>query len=373
MTRILFLIPTLGHGGAERVLVNLVNHMDQNEFSITVQTLFDVGIYQRQLKGGIRYIGGFKHYFPGNTHVMKLFSPRTLFRHYVKEDYDLVVSYLEGSSARVVSGCTDPKTRLIAWIHITLDSPGIARQTFRDYAEARRCYSRFDRICCVSQAVKRSFQERFPSAGPVQVVHNTVESERIRSLSMAPLEDFAFRKGRLNLCSVAKLMHVKGYDRLVRVAARLLRDGLPIHVTLVGCGEERPALENLIRREGIGEHWTFAGFQGNPYRFVARADLYVCSSRREGFSTAVTEALIVGTPVVSTDCSGARELLGEHDEYGLVVENSEEGLYRGLSRILSDGEMLAHYRRRARERGGSFDAERTVHEAEALFREVVAE
>ncbi len=76
---------------------------------------------------------------------------------------------------------------------------------------------------------------------------------------------------------------------------------------------------------------------------MKNCDLYVCSSRKEGFSTAVTEALIVGTPVISTKCSGAVELLGEHDEYGVVVENDEEALYEGLKELLSNDEKIQYY------------------------------
>ena len=81
----------------------------------------------------------------------------------------------------------------------------------------------------------------------------------------------------------------------------------------------------------------------------------------------MTEALIVGTPVVSTDCSGARELLGEHNEYGLVVENSEEGIYQGMKKMLSDPTLLAHYRQQAILRGKRFSREETVQAVERML------
>ena len=80
MKKVLFLIPSLGHGGAERVLVNLVNHMDYSKFDITVQTMFDVGIYQDKLNEKVKYKGGLKWYVPGNTFVYKLFSPKMLYK-----------------------------------------------------------------------------------------------------------------------------------------------------------------------------------------------------------------------------------------------------------------------------------------------------
>ena len=90
----MFFISNLAHGGAERVLVNLVNHMNYSKFDITVQTMFDVGIYRDKLNKQVRYIGGFPWYFKGNTLVYKLFTPKQLYKMYIKEEYDVIaVSY----------------------------------------------------------------------------------------------------------------------------------------------------------------------------------------------------------------------------------------------------------------------------------------
>ena len=367
--KILFFIPTLGHGGAERVLINLVNHMDQDKFDITVQTMFDVGIYQIQIKEGIRYIGGHKRYFRGNTLVMKLLSPKALYKHFIKEDYDIIVSYLEGPSARAVAGCINPKTKLICWIHTQHQTMKFAAKSFRNAKESQYCYGRFDKIVGVSKTVMQDFQEIFHRDENICVVYNTIESDVIMKKSQEAFDDFAFSEKEINLISVGKLIPVKGYDRLVNITKRLKEDGFPVHTYIVGKGEEKAALEKQIAECGIESNWTFVGFQSNPYKYVKAADLYVCSSRREGFSTAVTESLIIGTPVVSTNCSGAYELLGYNNEYGIVTENEEESLYQGIKRML-EGDNLAYYKQKAQERGGEFNAEKTVQSAENMFKEV---
>ncbi len=369
-TKVLFLITTLGHGGAERVLTNLVNHMDQEKFDITVQTLYDVGIYQDKLREGIRYIGGHKRYYRGNTVVMKLFSPKRLFKQYVKEDYDVIVSYLEGPPARVVAGCTNPRTKLISWIHIEQNSLKYASKCFRSQKEAIDCYNKFDKIVCVSETIKADFNRIFNLNKPIEVVYNVVESEKIIENSKEKIEDVTFDKEKVNIISVAKLMQTKGYDRLVNVTKRLIDEGYPIHVYIVGKGEERASLERQISHLNLTENWTFVGFTSNPYKYVKSADLYVCSSRREGFSTAVTESLIVGTPVVSTNCSGAYELLGYNNEYGIVTENSEEGIYHGIKQML-EGDKLSFYKQKAIERGKEFNAEKTTEIAEKTIQGVL--
>ena len=373
MIKVLFFIPNLAHGGAERVLTNLVNHMNYDEFDITVQTMFDVGIYRDKLNKNVRYIGGFPWYFRGNTQVYKLFTPKQLYKMYIKEDYDVIVSYLEGPSARVVSGCTNSKTKLINWIHIEFENQKYAVHTFRNMNEAKRCYQRFDSIACVSETVKDSFNKMFSVKAPVSVFYNTVEADVIRDKSNEQIEDIEFKKDEINIISVAKLMQSKGYDRLVNVQYRLRKEGYKTHVYIVGKGEEYNNLENMIKKYELEKYWTFVGFKDNPYKYVKSADLYVCSSRKEGFSTAVTEALIVGTPVVRTNCSGATELLGYNNEYGIVTENNEESLYEGIKKMISDKSVLEYYKKQAKTRGDKFSVEETVSKVENMLREVAAE
>ena len=95
--------------------------------------------------------------------------------------------------------------------------------------------------------------------------------------------------------------------------------------------------------------------------------MFVCASYAEGFSTAATEALIVGTPVCTVEVSGMKEMLGENNEYGLVVENNEEALYQGIKKLLDAPELLKHYKKKAEERGKMFSTEKTVRVVEVML------
>ena len=112
------------------------------------------------------------------------------------------------------------------------------------------------------------------------------------------------------------------------------------------------------------------GYQTNPYKYVAKSELFVCSSFAEGFSTAATEALIVGTPVCTVNVSGMKEMLGEDNEYGIVTENSEEALYEGIKNIVDDPKKLKHYKRMAQIRGKIFNTQITTEKVEKLFSEL---
>lgn len=366
MKKVLFLIHDLGQGGAERVLVNLVNRLDREKFDISVTALFGGGVNEPLLAPDIRYQAVFSRTVRGNSHLMKLFSPSQLHRLCVREHYDIEVSYLEGPSARVVSGCTDDATKLVSWIHIEQKARSRAAASFRSDREALRCYRCFDRTVCVSDAVRQDFLRLFPLEHPVDVLYNTNASEQIVHQAGEPVEEALFSPDELKLVGVGKLVKSKGFDRLLQIVKRLRSDGFPVHLYLLGEGPMRRELERFAAENALQNAVTLLGYQANPYRYIARCDLFVCASLAEGFSTAATEALIVGTPVCTVDVSGMKELLGAHDEWGIVTPNNDDALCAGIRELLSDPEMLARYRSKAAERGKTFSAEYTTHTVKAV-------
>ena len=167
---------------------------------------------------------------------------------------------------------------------------------------------------------------------------------------------------------VGKLVPGKGFDRLIRILARLREAGCPAHLYLLGEGPQRTALEALVRELGVSQAVTFLGYQTNPYQYMAKCDLFVCASHAEGFSTAAAEALILGIPVCTVDVSGMKELLGKHNEWGMVTENQEDALFRGIRLLLNDPALLSHFQTQAALRGKTFRTESTVKAVEDMLR-----
>lgn len=367
MISVLFLIPTLDRGGAENVLVDLVNHMDQSKFQITVQTLFDKDSQKDRLREGIEYRSFLYHQFHGNSRLFARIPAGLLYRLIVRKRYDIVVSYLEGPTSHIIAGCPYANTKSVAWFHSALTKERGFRAGFSSKEAALKAYQEFDAVVFVAKAVRESIEK---TAGvhfsKGHVLYNTINTEAVIRGAKEPVTNFPFSKQEYNIISTGKIAYVKGYDRLARIQKKLHDSGLPTHVYILGAGPERTSIEKFILENGISDSFTFLGFQENPYKYVAKADLFVCSSRREGFSTAVTEALLVGTPVCTTDVSGMREMLG-NDEYGLIVSNSEEALYEGIKRLLEDQSLLEYYRGQARIRGNFFSTEKTVKAVEEML------
>ena len=370
MKKILFLIHDLGPGGAEKVLVNLVNHMDPTQFDITVMTLFDVGVNKQFLAPHIRHRTCFKKMFRGNSHAMKLLSPRQLHKWLIKEKYDIEISYLEGPSARIISGCPHRDTRLITWIHCLAQPKGNVTLGFRSFKEAAATYGRFHRVITVSRTAEAAFRSVFPQVTGTTVLYNTNDSAAILRLAGETPEE-VFQPNERKLVGVGKLVPVKAFDRFIRIHAKLRQEGYPVHSYILGEGALRPELEQLVKELAVDDSFTFLGYQTNLYKYVANCDLFVCSSLSEGFSTAATEALIVGTPVCTVEVSGMKEMLGENNEYGIVTEHNEDALYEGIKQLLDDPALLAHYKEKAAERGKHFSTANTVLAVEQVLHELM--
>ena len=226
-----------------------------------------------------------------------------------------------------------------------------------------------DKIIFVSEGVRKGFLENCNYKGTTKVLYNTVESDKIIEMSKELADEII--KDKIGLAAVGTLKPVKGFDRLLRVVKRLYEEKYPVHLYLLGVGPQQKELEQFVVDNSLEDVVSLLGYKTNPYKYVEKCSLFVCSSISEGFSTAVTESLIVGTPVCTVDVSGMRELLGENNEFGLITENTEEALYQGIKELICNPEMLKDYRNRAKERGKTFNTSSTVIAVEKFLQSLV--
>lgn len=370
MKKVLFFITNLSHGGAERVLVNLVNNLDKSKYDVTVRTIFDEGVNKQYLSSDIHYSSVFPKTFHGIKYITKFLPASLLHKLFIRGKYDVEIAYLEGPPAKIISGA-GKNIRKLAWIHIELLTKKAFTEGFLNKIDAVNCYKGFNKIVCVSESVKEAFEKISGIHEDIEVKYNTNETEKIKTLAQEEVTDVEFCSEEINICSVAKVEYSKGYDRLIQVHEKLIRKGLNHHIYVLGIGSEREKLEKILQQKGLDKSFTFLGFRENPYKYVAKCDFYVCSSRREGFSTAVTEALILGIPCISTNCSGAYELLGENNEYGLVTDNSVYGLEKGIELMIKDPNLLNKYKEKVKLRGNMFERTATVKNVENMIDEII--
>lgn len=367
MIKILFFLETLKAGGAEKVLIDLVNHMDQTKFAVTVQTVWPCEA-SRYLVPGIRY----KSMYASESKVNRLryraeAENGLAYRLHVKDDYDIECAYLEMGPTKVMAASTNKKAKKLAWVHCDLTKAVDDPRAFA--SKTAPWYAKFDRVVCVSQSVKERFDELFEHCFDSTVLYNVIDDAAIRQRALQALPE-GMDKRAFSVLSAGRFTPQKDFLRLLQAHKKLRDEGLRHDLWILGDGPERPMLERYVAENSLQDSVRMPGFIENPYPLMREADLLACSSVYEGYSTFLTEGVILGKPIVTTDVSGMRELLGD-SKFGLIVEDDDEAFYQGLKRMLRDAELRGRYALRAAERGGAFSAYRLTRETEAFLRELV--
>ena len=343
----------LGNGGAEKVLINLLRVLDYSRYDVTLYLLFNHGVNLPFLPSNVKVKYLFNRApFRGNIHLLKILSPRLLHKFLIKECYDIEIAFLEGVPTRIISGCPNRTTKLFAWVHIQAHKKLFS--SFRNIREARQSYHRFNKVVFVSNFAKKSFLTKTSWYDiPLDVCHNVIDAYEIKRLSKEDIH-LNLSQTKLNLCSVGRLNQQKGYIRLVNILGSLKHLATTDwQLYILGQGEQKQMIETAIIDNELQDRIFLLGYDTNPYKYVSKMDLFVCSSYEEGYSTAVTESIVVGTPVITTDCAGMDEILGD-SRSGIIVDNSDQALKDILERVLTGNIDIDALKRNAANRSTYF-------------------
>lgn len=377
--KVLFLIESLAGGGAEKVLSTLVEHIDKSRFDVTVCPITDVGTYSAEVKKFVA-VKPILPAYPGEgrffARLMWRLKHRLVHRWlpgwlvyclWIPKGNDVEVAFVEGFTTKLLSQ-SPGEAKKIAWVHTDLSNNHWTTALYGSIEAESKVYHAYSLVVGVSKIVSESVNRLFGEDLPTLTIYNPIDAEAIKRKAEEPCCDIPpAKEGFIRICSAGRLVSQKGFDRLLRIVGRLVGEGYKIELWLLGDGELRSEFERYIADNGLAGVVTLWGFQTNPYAYMSRCDLFVCSSRAEGYSTAVTEALILGLPVITTRCSGMDELLGVDGEFGIITDNSEEKLFDGLKWILDNPDSLAEMADKARKRSGAFTIKNLVEPIEDLL------
>lgn len=374
--KILFVLPWFKLGGLERVQVNIANALAERGYEVTVMALNPENDLQHELSDKVRYV-----YKPCKPHSImskipyirnKFYddgmwetraSAKKLYEYYVgNERYDVEIGFFRGLSIKIISGSTNKNSVKLAWVHNDFRKAPGYKNNFKNMQAVNEAYKKYDKVVCVSREAQEGFKKVVGDTGNLTTIYNLLPIQNILSLSKQTCPE---KKDKFTILSVGHLIEAKGYDRLLGAAKRLNDKGYEFDLWLVGYGAEESKLKQFAKDNNLN-NVKFLGYQINPYKYMAKADLYVCSSRYEGYNLTVAEALILGTPVLSTNCTGPNEIL-DNGKYGMIVENSEEGLYSGIKTLLDNLDKIEYYKKRAFERLDFFNEEKIIKQITELF------
>lgn len=368
--KVLFIINSLGGGGAEKALIEFLRQIDYARYEVSLCLVFNEGCYLDDVPAEVRVFRLYDRELNfAHRKSLKLYrnhGVRTLLRlrarRKIRGRYDAIVSFLEGDALLFHDMVRDRARRNIAWVHCDLRLFHWTRKTFRCDADEQQAYSRMDAIVFCSQLTLESFERMYPIATPKTVIYNIIDRDAIRRQAEAvevPHDAFT-------VTAVGSLSEVKCHDRLIRAARMFVDVGYRLRFQIVGAGAMEVPLKRLRDELGLQETVHFLGFRKPPYPFMKASDLFVSTSRSEAASLVLCESMVLGVPVVATRTGASEEFLGD-DEYGLVTGHSDEEIFAGLRRMVDDETLRTHYRTQGFERIGLFSAEQTMRQFEALL------
>lgn len=349
---LLFLIESLSGGGAEKVLSVLLKHIDKTKFDITLCTIVDTGVYAEEVRKYVKYTSvlgnpckksllGKILYKILYLLIYRILPCQLIYSLFIPKGNDIEIAFVEGFCTKILSYSTNKKAKKIAWVHIDLINNHWITSIYKDKKEEKQSYQKYNKIIGVSNTATNAINQLYNINNAI-TLYNPIENDNVikranEFISLPP------KTQAIRMVTVGRFVPQKAYDRLLRVIKRLYEDGYSIELWILGDGEQRPMLKEYINTHSLNEIVTLWGFQKNPYPYLKHSDIFVCSSVSEGYSTAVTEALILELPVVTTLCSGMNELLID-GKCGLITENSEYGLYSGIKYVLDNPSLLISYK-----------------------------
>jgi len=370
--KILFLIPSLVGGGAERALINLLHQIDKNKYSIDILSVLNKGIYINQLPQNIHLITLFNNEF-----VLRCLSwlqkkvgfvliQKIMFNHKIKKHYDLGISFLDSNFTDYLFFSNSFNKR-ITWVHSAYKS---YTNFFKYYQNPKykqklikQRYQKLDGICFVSQDAMNEFVDIFGKYKNMQVIYNIFNSEQIQKKAN---EKITYDRNKFTFISIGNLLPVKGYDRLIRSAKIISEQGYDFNVLILGSGVEENKLKKLIAKFNLSGQIHMLGFIKNPYPYIALSDAFVMPSLSEALPTALCEAMILKKPVIVTDCSGCREIVN-NGEFGLIAEQNDSDLAEKMMMLMNDKGLLNHFKIKSMERSSLFNDEKNLKNYYNIF------
>lgn len=365
MKNILFFMETVDFGGAETVFTNIIKNINKSKFCIKVVTERDHELFTDEIKAAVPYDCFIKTERSAvrdfwNKIVIKLslvLSEKNIRKYFIRGNYDVEVAFCEGYSTKIIGNSGKKNCKKIAWVHTDVIKNPWSEKIFGSAEEEKKCYEKFDAIVCVAETMKESFIKKYGMAEKVHVLYNPLDFESVIKKS-AEKTDFKFGD-EMKFVLAGTFIKIKGFDRFVKVCKRLKDDGEHFSALIMGDGEEKENIKKIIAETNLGDTVKILDFQTNPYKYIAHSDVYVCSSYAEGYSTAVSESVALNVPVITTECSGMREIFGKN-ECGIICENSEDGLYNAMKKVLNDPSLLKKFSAEEKKRANDFSLKKRI-------------
>ena len=364
MIKIHFIINTLAAGGAEKVFCDLIKSLDPQKYSISLAAIAG-GVHEADIpcycvKRIFSKRGSFLE------RVYSRLPASILGKMLVDKHADINIAYLEGWATKALA-----QRRIVgkkvAFVHCDVSVNDSFQAMYKTIKKCQRDYSSFDKVCFVSQDALAGFSNIYGYKNNYQVIHNVIDFESVRKKSLEKTA-ISFDKHVFKVVVVGRLAYPKSVDRVLRLAERF-EQYYKFQIIIVGDGPDYEELTNYQKKNNI-KSVAFAGYQKNPYPIIVQADILLCTSLFEGYSTVACEALSLGVPLLTTKCAGMKEIT-QDGRLGIVVDNSETGLARGFEELMTNCSLYAKLKKNAIDYATELQTEDVTKEYDMLFDSVL--
>ena len=369
--KILIRIGSLRHGGAEKVLVTFLKNLPKDQYEIDLLLNLYSGKYLPEVPSWINvlYLNKGEMITTNSLQdipvkafrviyqkILKMF-PSLLYQFILKgKKYDIEFAAIHGFRDEILNSPLKSSKKLI-WIHNDLKKTELHNYTDD---EIRKFFG-FDKIMVISEKIQQDFENLVKTKeekNKIVRIYNPLDTEEI--LKKSEVGSMKSENEVPVFISVGTVFPQKGFDRLLNVHKRLLDEGFNHNILILGDGYDFENIKKLQEDLGVSETSTLFGFTDNPYPFIKNADFYILSSRYEGFPTVLFEAITLKKKIIATDVSGVREMLKD-GKLGLIVDNSEEGIYEGMKKTLQNPESFDQYEQYLKDYEMPFNLENSVN------------
>jgi len=353
-------------GGVERSLINMLNHFDYKNYNVDLMLYSHTGEFMKLLPSSPSLLNESKSYKTFRMSIKetvksgewKIGLARLLakFRGKIQstsedsyqqmqymwkyalpflpkneKEYDVAISFLWPHY--FVAKKVNAKKK-IAWVHT--DYSTIETNIKIDI----EMWNQFDYIAAVSEECGNAFIKKYPSLQKkVIILENILTSEIVGNLAKEELDNPMLHDDRFKLLTVARLSHAKGIDQAIYAFKQLKEKGYDnIAWYVVGYGSEEKMLRDLIAKYGLEDSFVLLGKKNNPYPYISSSDLYVQPSRYEGKAVTVTEAKMLGKPILITNYPTAKSQL-DNGVDGFICPMGVDGIVEGIKTLIDDVEL----------------------------------
>ena len=291
-------------------------------------------------------------------------NPAIIDKEFLKDHYDIEIGMTYNDFEPVLNS-SNKNSKKIGWFHSEINAKGFEPLVPPILAQ----FPQFDMMVYCSQRIHDVMHESHPDLPyPAEnVIINAIPIDEIKMKAQQKIENF--RDDVPTFISIGRLHYRKGYHVLIEAHARLVADGLFHKILIIGEGEQKPELEQLIKKYRLENSIILLGNKMNPYPYVKMSDFFILPSQSEAWPLVIAEAMILGKPIIATDTGDVSKMIA-HKKTGFLIGFREDEMYAAIKEFLTNPGLVTYLKKNLIDIEEHFDNRKIFESVEQMLLEI---